>query len=95
MILPSLVVFLSSTGSDCCGSGWRCESGLILVPPGVVGTSSGKPIGMEECDVLALTLRRPSGSLRSEARSKTEPAWHVSIHLARAASLLERGVKRR
>lgn len=37
--------------------------------------STAKPAGMEEWDVRAWMLRRPRGSLRSSARSKTDPKW--------------------
>jgi len=41
---------------------------------GGIGAAAGdSPVGIEECDVLAGALRRPRGSLRSLAKSKTDP----------------------
>lgn len=49
------------------------DSGMRRVPPGVVGTSTAHPAGMDECEVRACTLRRPRGSLRCAARRRTDP----------------------
>lgn len=43
------------------------------MPPGVGGPSTTKPVGMEEWEVLACTLRKPKGSFRWAARRRTEP----------------------
>jgi hypothetical protein len=49
------------------------------------GISNGIPVGMDECEVLAATLRKPSGSLRSDARRRTEPGGGISNYLHGAA----------
>lgn len=64
-MIPSLVVFASGSGGAALAGDWR---------PVGVSTGSGKPVGMDEWEVLAGALRKPSGSLRCAARRSTEPA---------------------